>query len=195
MKKTEFLKNLRANLRGLPKHEIEERISFFSEMIDDRTEEGLSEDEAVLAVSKKITKEELCKQTSGDGEKRGKKKLSGAELAIIIAGSPVWFSLGAAAVAVIISLYAAFWAVIASFWAAFASFAIAAPAAIISAFAFFLNGFNFQGFVLFSAAPICLGLAIFSFLGCLYLTKWGAVISKNICISIKRIFCKKEEKK
>ena len=47
MRKKEFLSALRRKLKGLPKREIEERISFYGEMIDDRIEEGFSEDEAV----------------------------------------------------------------------------------------------------------------------------------------------------
>ena len=48
MNKEEFLNSLRKRLKGLPNNEIEERISFYSEMIDDRVEEGMSEEEAIL---------------------------------------------------------------------------------------------------------------------------------------------------
>ena len=47
MDKQEFLSKLRAKLFGLPQKELEERLSFYSEMIDDRIEEGLSEETAV----------------------------------------------------------------------------------------------------------------------------------------------------
>ena len=47
MDKQEFLSKLRAKLFGLPQKELEERLSFYSEMIDDRIEEGLSEEDAV----------------------------------------------------------------------------------------------------------------------------------------------------
>ena len=39
MNKQEFLAELRKRLSGLPQADIEERIVFYSEMIDDRTEE------------------------------------------------------------------------------------------------------------------------------------------------------------
>ena len=35
MNKEEFLNALRSNLKGLPSDEIEERISFYDEMIED----------------------------------------------------------------------------------------------------------------------------------------------------------------
>ena len=50
MDKLTFLGLLRQGLNGLPQEDIEERIGFYSEMIDDRMEEGLSEAEAVAGV-------------------------------------------------------------------------------------------------------------------------------------------------
>ena len=49
MNKQEFLVQLRNALSGLPKDDIEERIEFYSEMIEDRIEEGLSEEEAIAS--------------------------------------------------------------------------------------------------------------------------------------------------
>ena len=43
MRKQEFLDTLRSRLSGLPRQELEERLAFYGEMIDDRMEEGLSE--------------------------------------------------------------------------------------------------------------------------------------------------------
>ena len=40
MNKTEFLNELEARLKGLPKEDVEERLEFYSEAIDDRVEEG-----------------------------------------------------------------------------------------------------------------------------------------------------------
>ncbi len=50
MTKIQFLLTLNKSLSGLPQDEIEERLTFYSEMIDDRMEEGLSEDEAIAAI-------------------------------------------------------------------------------------------------------------------------------------------------
>ena len=45
MTKKEFLSGLRKKLSGLPQEDSEERLNFYSEIIDDRVEEGLSEEE------------------------------------------------------------------------------------------------------------------------------------------------------
>ena len=50
MTKTEFVLELTSKLSLLPWEEVEDRISFYVEMIDDRMEDGLSEEEAVAAV-------------------------------------------------------------------------------------------------------------------------------------------------
>ena len=44
MNKQEFLAGLRKGLSGLPQEDIEERLLFYSEMIDDRIEEGMEEE-------------------------------------------------------------------------------------------------------------------------------------------------------
>ena len=50
MNKQEFISSLRSELSAFPSQEVEERLSFYSEMIDDRMEEGLSEEDAVAGV-------------------------------------------------------------------------------------------------------------------------------------------------
>ena len=59
MMKKMFLDRLRVRLSCLPKEEQDERIAFYSEMIDDRMEDGLTEEEAVKAITSidDITKE------------------------------------------------------------------------------------------------------------------------------------------
>lgn len=47
MNKQEFLAALAEGLTGLPQADVEERLAFYGEMIDDRMEEGLTEEEAV----------------------------------------------------------------------------------------------------------------------------------------------------
>lgn len=49
MRKEEFLTALRAGLTGLLPEGVEKLVEFCSEMIDDRMEDGLTEEEAVAA--------------------------------------------------------------------------------------------------------------------------------------------------
>ena len=50
MTKKVFLTELKKKLGKLPKSEVKERLSFYSEIIDDKIEEGFSEEDAVADV-------------------------------------------------------------------------------------------------------------------------------------------------
>ena len=50
MTKQEFLNALSERLQGIPKEDREKSLEYYSEMIDDRTEDGLTEEQAVKAM-------------------------------------------------------------------------------------------------------------------------------------------------
>ena len=50
MYKNEFLTELRNRLQGLPQDDLDNRINFYEEMINDRMDEGKSEEEAVAEI-------------------------------------------------------------------------------------------------------------------------------------------------
>lgn len=107
MSKQEFLERLRKGLSGLPQNDIEERLTFYSEMIEDRKEDGISEEEAVSAVG---TVDEIVAQVVSEiplvkiakERIKPKRRLSVGEIVLLILGSPIWLSLGIAAFAVIL---------------------------------------------------------------------------------------------
>ena len=129
MSKQDFLAQLRKGLSGLPKDDIEERLTFYSEMIEDQMEEGLSEEVAVSAVG---SVEEIVKQVVAETpltkiakeRMKPKRHLRVGEIVLLVLGSPIWLSLAIAAFAVVLSLYISLWAVIISLWAVFFSFAV-----------------------------------------------------------------------
>lgn len=115
MNKRQFISGLRKKLSRLPRKEAEERLNFYSEMIDDRIEEGLSEEEAVRAVG---SVENIAKQIPGaEGADSMKRELSGWDIALLIIGAPLWAPLLIAALAIYFSLYAILWSLVAVLWA------------------------------------------------------------------------------
>ena len=118
MNKREFISKLRRRLAGLPKQELRERLNFYSEMIDDRVEDGLSENEAVKAVG---GIDEIVEQILADRPElatRGsmRRDLKKWEIALLAIGSPIWASLLIAAAAVVFSLYITAWALVVTLW-------------------------------------------------------------------------------
>ena len=97
-------------------------MSFYSEMIDDRIEDGLSEEEAVAAVGpvedivgQVITETPLS--TLVRERVRPKRRMKTWELVLLILGSPIWLSLMIAGFAIVISIYAVIGSFIVAFWA------------------------------------------------------------------------------
>jgi len=181
MSKQEFLKKLRKGLEGLPKADIEERLTFYSEMIDDRMEEGLSEAEAVSQVG---SIEKIVAQILEDSPPMTKRRMKTWELVLLILGSPIWLSLLLAAFAVLLSIYVVLWSVIVSLWAIFGSFIGCAFGCIVAGVVFTCIGKIPSGIAVIGAGMVCAGLSIFMFYGCKALTK-GLIILTKKCFARK----------
>ncbi len=198
MSKQEFLAQVRKDLSGLPQDDIEERMTFYSEMIDDRMEEGLSEEDAVLAVG---SVDEIVAQVIADTpfakiateRIKSEKRLTAGEIVLLALGSPIWLSLGIAAFAVILSLYTALWAVIISLWAVFALFAVCFLGGVLACVVFAVGGNVASGVAVLAAGIVCAGLSIFMFYGCKAVTKGALILTKKIAIWTKSCIIKKEE--
>ena len=195
MTKQEFLAELRRGLSGLPQNDIEERLNFYSEMIDDRMEEGLSEQEAVDGIG---SVDSVVSQILGDipfsklvKEKiTPKKQLKAWMIVLIILGAPIWFSLAVAAVSVAFALYFSLWSIIISLWAVFASLAISVPGSIAAGIVAFSSGSGLAGIAMMGAGLVCAGLSVFAFFGCKALTKGTVLLTKKAAVAVKRAFIK-----
>ena len=198
MRKQEFLYALKKQLSGLSEKEVSERINFYSEMIDNKIEDGLSEYAAVREVGsvEKIAAEILAfaPLVRTTEVKRKGKSLGTGTILLLVLGSPVWLSLAIAAFAVVISLYAALFAVVVSLWAVFASFAIAAPAGVIGGVFFILCGNVLSGAATVSVGLVLAGLAIFLFYDCKAATRGSLLLAKWGGTQIIKFFKRKEER-
>lgn len=198
MSKQEFLAQLRKGLSGLPKDDIDGRLMFYEEMIDDRIEEGLSEEEAVSAIgpADKIieqTVKEIPLAKIAKERIKPKRRLKAWEIVLLSVGSPIWFSLGIAAAVVILSLYVSLWAVIISLWAVFVSFFACFIGGIVSGTIYaFCGNIPPVSIALIACGIVFAGLSIFSFYGCKAATKGILILTKKIAVWIKNCFIKKE---
>ncbi len=197
MSKQEFLTQLRKGLSGLPQEDIEERLTFYNEMIDDRIEEGLSEYEAVSAIG---TVDAIITQVLADTpltklvkEKvKPKRTLKAWEIILLVLGSPIWLSLLIAAFIVILAAYIVVWSVVITLWSIEASFAACSLEGIVSAAIFAFQGNGLTGLAMLSAGIICAGLSVFMFYGCKAATKGIFLLTKKMALGIKTLFVGKE---
>lgn len=197
MSKQEFLIQLRKRLSGLPQDDIEERLTFYSEMIEDRMEEGLPEEDAVSAVG---TVDGIVAQIITDipvakiakERTKPKRRLKAWEIVLLALGSPIWLSLLIAAFAIILSLYISMWAVIISLWAVFASFATCSIGGVLSCITFTIGGNGVSGVAMLAAGIVCAGLSILMFYGYKAATKGILILTKKMAIWTKNCFMGKE---
>ena len=192
MTKQEFLAALREGLRGLPPADIEERVAFYDEMIDDRMEEGRTEAEALaelgsvesviaqIAAETPLTR--LVKEKVRKERQRGGR---GMTTVLLILGSPIWVSLLIAVFAVVLSLIVAAWAVVVSLYAAALGLAVGGLGGVASAVVYILKGNIPGGAFVAGGGLACIGLGFLLFLGCNALAKALAKGMKKMMLGFK----------
>ena len=185
MTKIEFLHTLRKKLSGLPENEIEERLTFYSEMIDDGMEEGLSEEEAIARIG---AIEDPTVKVPESKQQQRKQTLSPWVIVLLIIGAPLWISLLVAAFSVVISLYVALWSVIVSLWATEVALWGCVLGGLLSGIVSICTGSASAGVAHIGMALVCAGLSLFLFYGCKAVTKGTGWLTKKIFVKIRYYF-------
>lgn len=196
MNKEVFLYQLRIRLSQLPEDEIVKRLDYYSEIIDDITEDGISEEEAVrsfgdideiaLGIMQEMPLPTLMKT-----KMKPKKGWTTAAIVLAVIGSPIWLSLLIAFIAVIASVYICIWAAILCLYAGVLSLCIAGLYLTLKAF--FLFDFGFSYFSLtFGAGLALLGLGILAFLGSRIVTVKLLKGTGWFAAQVKNLFIRKE---
>ena len=198
MNKQEFLFRLRQGLSGLPQSDIEERLSFFCEAIDDRMEEGRSEEEAVAELGEvgDVISQILVETPIVSLVKeriRPKRRMRAWEIVLLILGFPLWFPLLLSAFVLILSLYAVLWSLVVTLWAVFGSLAGGALGGVVGGAVLACTASVPAGLALIACGMTLAGLSIFSYFGCLWATKGTATLAKAIVLGIKKCFVRKEK--
>lgn len=192
MTKLEFIFALKGKLAGFPEDDVTERLGFYTEMIEDRMEEGMSEADAVAAVG---SVDEIASQIKAElspseniKKVKAKKKLRVWEIVLLALGSPLWLSLLIAAFAILISLYAVLWSVAASMWAVFGAFVGSAFGGAVFGASLLFGAYSATGAAIIGAALFLAGLSVFTFFGCKALTVASAWLTKKGALFIVRCF-------
>ena len=186
----EFTAALESRLAGLPKEDIKDRLSFYGEMIDDRVEEGLTEQEAIeeiggidgiiSQIAAEVPLNRIIKQKA-----KTKSGLKAWQIILIAALFPVWFPLVIAAAAVALSLYISVWAVIAALIAADVSlFAYCIAALCLTAVTAIKTG-ALPAAAIFGTVLVAAGLFILMFFACKGIVKAFLRLTKKALTGLK----------
>lgn len=200
MRKEEFLMALREGLKGLPQADIDERLTFYGEMLDDRMEEGLSEEEAVAAIGPvdRVVNEIIAETplTKIVREKiKPKRQPKPWEIVLLVLGFPLWFPLSVVAFVLVLVFYIVLWVLVICLWVIEVAFWACALFGVVAAVLYMAKGYAAFGIVLFGAALFLAGLSIFLFFACKAATVGTAKLAKKIVHGIKRLFVGKEKTK
>lgn len=194
MNRSEFLLCLGEKLNALPQNEIEKAQGFYSEMIDDRIEDGMCEEEAVAALGDidEIVKTALLDiplTTLMKAKIKTKNGLKAWEIVLIILGFPVWFPLLAGFFAVILGVYVSVRAVIISLYAAVAALMISG---IIGVFSIFFAQSLSSGLFILGSGLFFTGIGLLAFFPVTKLSVWLVKLTGLFLHWVKSLFIKKE---
>lgn len=169
MNKQEFIACLRARLAGLPESEVNARVEFYGEVIDDRVEEGATEAEAVAAIGSldDVAREILSQLPLGllfKEKVKPARVLRTWEILLLVLGAPLWVSLLIGSFAVVLAVAAGLLAVSISAWASAVSLVVCAAGGTLAGVGMTVFGGNkLSGICLLGAALVCAGASIFVF--------------------------------
>lgn len=190
MNKYEFLAQLRKQLESIPEEDARASVDYYAEMIDDRMEEGLSEEAAVAAVGdvKEIARNILAETPA---EQKKPRKISGWVVVLLVLGAPVWLSLLIAAGAVVFSVLVSLWSVVICLYATTFSLGVSSLGCLLAGFVTMrMPGAIFVGL---GGAMVCAGLAVAFFMLSNLAAKGMIALGKLTWKGIKRCFNRKEQ--
>ena len=194
MNKQEFLKKLQQLLQGLPAADWQRSLDYYAEIIDDRMEDGLSEEEAVAAVG---TAEEVAQSILAETPvpveiKTAKRRLQWWEIVLLILGSPIWVALLVSVLAVIFSVWVSLWSVVISLYAAAVALGASAIGCMFGSF-FMIDTGNGSFLAAWGAALVCAGLCVLLWLLSNLAAKGMVALTKLTRKGLRRCLKGKEE--
>ena len=199
MDKLDFLLTLDKRLDVLPDADRRASLDYYSEMLDDLMESGMTEAEAtaslgsVDAIAEEILMDvPLTKLVKAKMKKR--RRLTGVEIALLIVGFPIWLPILISLFAVAFSVYVSLWAVVISLYATDLCLAAGSLAGLVGAIMMFVGGQPASGLLFLGAMLALAGLAILLFFGCNAATKGVCKLGKLTLRGIKACFVRKEGK-
>jgi uncharacterized membrane protein len=199
MNRSEFLTELDLRLTSLPQAEREKSLAYYDEIINDRIEDGMTEEQAVscLGETRKIA-EQIIMDTPMSvlvGTKVKRKKPGILVIILLVLGFPLWFPLLISAAVVVLSIYISIWSVNIGLWASVAGFGAGTIGAlIVTVVSLFTAGFG-DRLLSLGGALACAGLAVLMFYVSLAVSKFLINITVKAWRRLKMSFAVKEGEK
>ena len=186
MTKNEYIKKLKRALRQVKREERNKSLAYFSEVIDDRVEEGVSEENTVAELE---SVEEAAERIIAEAKAQGqlKPKRSVWEIILLVLGFPLWFPLLLTIGIVVFTIYGVVWIMIAALFILAVALAVCGPAGIVCMFIVITSN-TAAGFALLGIGLACAGLGVAIFIPALYIAQayakmtpviWNKIVNRK----------------
>lgn len=167
MDRQAFLAALEAQLRRIPERERQQALRYYTEMIEDRMEEGMTESAAIVALGDPA---EVARQVLMglplpklfQARLRPRRKLAVWEIVLLVLGSPIWLPLLLTAIILFLVAYLLLWVLAAACWSVVLAF-VAGALCGVGGGVWLLWQNMASAALLIGMGLCCAGLAILSF--------------------------------
>ena len=169
MNKTQFLKELEIKLTGLSNEDIQKTLEYYNEIIDDKIDGGMSEEEAIKELGNiddivsQIISETPIKKIIKEKAKK-KHTLRTWEIILLILGAPLWFPLILSIIVIILSIWVVLFSLVISFYAIDFALAVSGICFSLSVIPFSAAGFIPHGLFICGIGFVLAGVAVLMFL-------------------------------
>ena len=198
MNREEFLMAVAARLRGLPEADIEKSLDYYREMIDDRIEDGMSEEGAVAAMgSPEDAAAQILEEMSLPKLVKARLKPSRAlrvwEIILLVLGSPIWLPLVLAFSIVILTVYLVLLLLVFMLYVFVFSSGVTGVVSVPAFLVMIFTGKFYQAALTLGTGCVFAGFAILLFMLSKQATVWVLALIRLMARAIKRMFIRKGE--
>lgn len=198
MNKEAYLQRIRHLLQTLPEEDRERSLAFYAESIDDRMEDGMSEEEAVASLE---SPEEAAKSILMDTplpklvKARVKQRRMGAlEILLLVLGFPLWFPLLLTILILGLTVYLVAWTLVLSLGAVVLALGLSAAAVLIAAVYCLFKGGIPLALLGFGACLVLTGLTVLLGFVTAGAGRLAIRLGKAMVRGLKSLLIRKEEK-
>lgn len=202
MTKCEFIEQLISKCKNLPEAEITRAVQYYSESIDDRMEDGMTEEEAVaslgsidaavMSITDNASIFDIVYERTKNAHK--KSKMPVLWMIFVICTSPIWIPLTLAFLAIVFCVYICIWSVLVALFACVFSFAAVGAVGIPFGFFFCFSLSPSTGGILIGLSLTAVGIFMILLKPTILLTKGILKLTLVISRSIKKMFISEKEK-
>ena len=198
MNKEAYLQRIRQLLQTLPEEDRERSLAFYAESIDDRMEDGMSEEEAVASLE---SPEEAAKSILMDTplpklvKARVKQRRMGTlEILLLVLGFPLWFPLLLTILILGLTVYLVAWTLVLVLAAAVLALGLSAAAVLIAAVYCLFKGGIPLALLGFGACLVLTGLTVLLGFVTAGAGRLAIRLGKAMVRGLKSLLIRKEEK-